>query len=268
LIRENSKHQSFNVRLATSAVEVRIAQRLRHLIFFEEPGTDRKAGARFDRLDCDQYDAYCDHLLVTRTPTETSNPELCHANEEVIGTFRMLRQSIAKTTTGFYSQSEFDLPLLNRKPELEFLELGRSCVLATHRCSHVLELLFQGIWDYVRHNKIDVMFGCASFDGIDPEQHAECLSFLAHHTSQSADWNVCAVADRCVNMKRFARDEIDRRRVLRTLPPLIRAYMRLGCQFGQGCVIDYDFNTVDVLIVLPVATINPRYFSYYGAPTS
>lgn len=53
---------------------------------------------------------------------------------------------------------------------------------------------------------------------------------------------------------------------MRALPPLIKGYLRLGAYIGEGAVIDKQFNTTDVLIVLPVSDINERYFAHFGAP--
>jgi putative hemolysin len=190
-------------------------------------------------------------------------------HEEVVGTYRMLRQEIASRNRGFYSQNEFDLePLLARQKNLRFLELGRSCVLAPYRGTPVIELLWQGIWDYVRNYNIDVMFGCASFCGIEPDHHADQLSFLAHHVAAPADWNAKAQNKRFVEMKRKPIEAVDARRTLLSLPPLIKGYLRLGSFVGEGAVIDKPFNTIDVLVVLPVANINPRYFAHFGAPTN
>ena len=59
----------------------------------------------------------------------------------------------------------------------------------------------------------------------------------------------------------------DQRQALKSLPPLIKGYLRLGCYIGDGAVIDRQFNTIDVLIILPVSRINTRYFAHFGAPS-
>jgi L-ornithine Nalpha-acyltransferase len=46
------------------------------------------------------------------------------------------------------------------------------------------------------------------------------------------------------------------------MPPLIKGYLRVGAKIGDGCVIDHDFGTTDVFIVLPVAQIGARYVNY------
>lgn len=262
-----SKRLDLSIRLATSKQEVEVAQRLRYRVFYDEMGADNRVC--LNERDADKFDEICDHLLVTRARFNGSNPELCVKDGEVVGTYRLLRQSVAQAHHGFYSQQEFDLnPLLKRKPDLSFLELGRSCVLPAYRGTPVIELLWQGIWDYVRNHKCDVMIGCASFEGTDPERHADALSFLGHHTAAPDEWHVQAQANQYVELKRKALGSFDQRRAMLSLPPLIKGYLRLGSYIGDGAVIDHKFNTTDVLIILPVSKINPRYFAHFGAPTN
>jgi L-ornithine Nalpha-acyltransferase len=261
--------QSLGIRLATSQGEILIAQRLRYVVFHEELGAFADEQARATKTDVDRFDAICDHLLVTRQRSAQSDPLMCFGEEEIVGTYRLLRQSIAQNHGGFYSQSEFDLgPLLNRKPELSFLELGRSCILQAYRGTSVIELLWQGIWNYVRAHKLDVMLGCASFEGTDPDAHADALSLLGHHLVASDEWHVRAHESKYIDMRRKTLGGFDQRRAMVKLPPLIKGYLRLGCCVGDGAVIDPNFNTIDVLIILPVSKINPRYFAHFGAPTS
>lgn len=262
-----SKRLDLGIKLAKSSAHIEVAQRLRYRVFYEEMGALPDATLQASKRDQDSFDEICDHLLVTRIRTETSSSELCIDDDEVVGTYRMLRQTIAEKHGGFYSQNEFDVePLLHRKSDLSFLELGRSCVLAQYRGTPVIELLWQGIWNYVRHYKVDVMFGCASFDGIDPDIHADTLSFLGHHTSLPDEWHARAHSDRFIDMKRKPAGAIDCRKAMLSLPPLIKGYLRLGSYIGEGAVIDQAFNTTDILVVLPIASINPRYFAHFGAP--
>jgi putative hemolysin len=67
-------------------------------------------------------------------------------------------------------------------------------------------------------------------------------------------------------MDLIPRDKIDAKAALKAMPPLIKAYMRLGAFVGDGAVIDHQFGTTDVLIILPVEKIDPRYFEHFGAP--
>jgi putative hemolysin len=176
---------------------------------------------------------------------------------------------MARWTNGFYTQGEYDIaPLIAaRSPKYRFMELGRSCVLKPYRNKRTVELLWHGLWTYVREHKVDVMIGCASFEGTDPEQHAMALTYLHHHHLAPPDWRCRAHAGQHVSMNRLPKERIDAKAALKGLPPLIKGYLRLGAFIGDGAVIDRQFGTIDVLIILPVEKIDPRYFDHFGAPS-
>ena len=204
--------------------------------------------------------------MVVQTEPTPVNEAITLADGQLIGTYRLLRQEVAEANGGFYTQGEFDIaPLICAHPDLRFLELGRSCVLKPFRTKPVVELLWQGIWNYVRAHDMHVMLGCASLEGTDPDAHALSLSFLAQAPAPP-EWRVTALPDRHVEMRRIPADQIDQRQALKNLPPLIKGYLRLGCYIGEGAVIDRQFNTIDVLIVLPVSAISSRYFAHFGEP--
>lgn len=251
------------VRLAGSAAEVRRAQALRYRVFYEEMAAIADFRTRQTRRDADRFDRFCDHLLVI---DHSPAGRLRFGFANIVGTYRLLRQEVAEEIGGFYSAGEFDLaPLLRQKPDLAVLELGRSCVLPDYRNKRTLELLWHGIWAYVLRHGSDVMIGCASLEGTDPEKLALSLSFLHHHFRAPEEWRVGAHANRRVEMDRMPAGVIDARAALRSLPPLIKGYLRLGAFIGDGAVIDRQFGTIDVAIVLPVASISSRYVGYYGA---
>lgn len=254
-------------RLAANAAEITAAQRLRYAVFYEELAAKPDEEARRTRLDADRFDEVCDHLLVVDAAARNLPGVISLPDGELVGTYRLLRQEVARRTGGFYTQAEFDIaPLIAAHPQLNFLELGRSCVLKPYRTKPVVELLWQGIWNYVRLNELDVMLGCASLEGTDPAEHAASLSFMAQNCAAPPEWRVRAQPGRYVEMNRLPKESVDARRALASLPPLIKGYLRLGCYIGEGAVIDEQFNTIDVLIILPVSAINPRYFAHFGAP--
>lgn len=256
------------LRLAAGTAEIEACQRLRYRVFYEELGATPQPEAARLHLDSDRFDPICDHLAVIQTAPERNPGAIMLGDGELIGTYRLLRQDVADANGGFYTQDEFDiLPLLAAHPDKRFLELGRSCVLKPFRTKPVVELLWQGIWNYVRVHDMHVMLGCASLEGTDPDGHALALSFLAHHAVPPPEWAVRALPSRYVEMRRLLPEAVDERRALKALPPLIKGYLRLGCYIGEGAVIDRQFNTIDVLIILPVSAINPRYFAHFGEPT-
>lgn len=272
------------LRLAERPKDVKRAQQLRYRVFFEEMSAVADPIAKLARRDMDLYDPVCDHLIVSdyaakpvRSLAATLIPGLqgfevgASADEAkkrppVVGTYRLLRQEVADQTLGFYTAGEFDIePLIARHRGLNFLELGRSCVLKPYRDKRTVELLWHGIWAYVLAHKSDVMIGCASLEGVDPEKLRLPLSYLHHFHAAPAEWRAEALPGKRARFDLLPKEAIDMRSALRTLPPLIKAYLRLGAYVGDGAVVDEAFGTTDVLIVLPKAAINPRYIDYYGA---
>ncbi len=257
---------SLEVRLATTKKEIRRAQKLRYKVFYEEMQAVPTGAALFSRRDKDEYDRICDHLLVIDhdvTPKPFRKPK-----PKVVGTYRLLRQEVADRHWGFYTAGEYDIqPIIDAHPGKRFLELGRSCVLKPYRNKRTVELLWHGIWAFVLHHRIDVMMGCASLEGTDPSRLALPLSFLHHHAQAPEDWRAKAIPERHTRMDLMAKEAVDARAALHALPPLIKGYMRAGATFGDGAVIDRQFGTTDVFVVLPVSMINPRYIDHFG-PTA
>ncbi len=259
---------TLQVRLAETYRDVRRAQRLRYQVFYEEMAAHPSMAARMRRLDRDPFDRVCDHLLVIDLEPAASPVNRWSQKPKVVGTYRLLQQKSAERGGGFYTQGEYDIePMIARQPQgTRFLELGRSCVLKSYRTKRTVELLWHGLWTYVREHKIDAMIGCASFEGTDPAQHAMALSLLYHHSAAPPEW-YCRAHDRDYQpMNLVPREKLDIKAALKAMPPLIKGYMRLGAYFGDGAVVDHQFGTTDVLVVLPVSRINPKYFVHFGAP--
>ena len=252
---------SLEVRLAQTAHEVRQAQKLRYRVFYQEGAAIPNPARLLARRDIDAYDALCDHLLVL---DHAARDKQVANGPAVVGTYRLLRQSVAEDHGGFYTAGEFDIgALIARHDHLQFLELGRSCVLAPYRNKRTVELLWHGIWSYVLQSRFDVMIGCASLDGTDPKQLALPLSFLHHYARAPETWRARALPQRYVEMSRMSKETIDPKAALRVLPPLIKGYLRLGAYIGDGAVVDHEFGTTDVLIVMPVSAINERYIEHF-----
>lgn len=251
---------SLEVRLARDDAEIAAVQEVRFRVFYDELGARRDALHSLEERDSDRFDALCDHLLVV----DTALPGPDH--RRIVGTYRLLRQEIAAKAGGFYSNDEFELEqLVARHPGQQFLELGRSCVLKEYRSKRTIEILWQGIFAYINRYSIGVMTGCASFHGTEPAAHAEALSYLAHYCRTEPQWDVRAVADRYCTMDLMAREAINTKAAIAALPPLIKGYLRLGATIGDGAVIDHQFGTTDVLIILPVSALNARYIGHFGA---
>ena len=248
---------ALETRLADGAAEIQAAQALRYAIFFEEMGARPSDTARDARLDIDAYDPFCDHLLVI----DHDAP----ASEAVVGTYRLLRQSVAAKHAGFYSAGEFDLgPLLaGAGTGTQLLELGRSCVARDYRNAPTINLLWRGIATYLQAHRIGHMFGCGSLHGTDLAEHAAALAYLHHHHLAPPDLRARAWDAERVETDPRAPGTYDARAAARALPPLIKGYLRVGAMIGDGGSIDRAFNTVDVFVIMPVDRITERYASRF-----
>ena len=250
------------VRLAESQEEIAAAQSLRYRVFYEEMDAVPSPEMEILQSDFDQFDEVCDHLLVF-CKDRTDLP--CG----VVGTYRILRRSVAIRCKGFYSASEFDLgPLLEADGEI--MELGRSCVDVEHRTRPTMQLLWQAIAAYVQHYQVELLFGCASLPGTDLDKLKISLSYLHHFHLAPKEIRPRAVAERYVDLNCLPKDKIEFRLVWKSLPPLIKGYLRLGGFVGDGAVIDPQFNTTDVSIIVKTNLITEKYFRHYerSAPWS
>jgi putative hemolysin len=250
---------SLELRLATTKKEIRKAQKLRYRVFFEEGGAIPDATARLIRRDICPFDRVCDHLIVVDHAAAARG-----GGPKVVGAYRLLRQEVAEANFGFYSAGEFDIaPLIARHKGKRFLELGRSCVAASHRGKPTLELLWRGIWAYVQHHCIDAMFGCASLEGAVPADHAAALNCLRRSAMASPEWNAAAAHGRGVDLADLPVGAMDPR-AIRALPPLVKGYWRVGAKFGAQAVVDPKFRTTDVFVIMPIVEIQERYLRYFA----
>lgn len=244
-----AKINNLEVRLANTPIEVSQAIALRVVVFGNDYSINR-----------DEFDDFCDHLIVVDNSLNGDS-----TTGKVVATYRLLSQKMAKEAGGFCTQKEYDIErLIAEKPNQNFLELGRSCVLEQFRNKRTLELLWAGTWKYVRNNNIDVMFGCASFEGTLPNEHRKAIHFLNQLTAKNSDWKVDAIVGLGSKAELLASDQIDPKKIIRNLPPLIKGYLRLGAVFSAEAVVDEKFGTTDILVMMPVSNLNPKYVNYYG----
>ncbi len=244
---------SLEVRLAQTMAEIEAAQRLRYDIFYREMAAEPTAEMAAASRDFDEFDTVCDHLLVI----DHNLPE----DDGVVGTYRLIRREMAARRGSFYSSGEFDISRIIDYPG-EILELGRACVALPYR-GRGINLLFRGIANYVSRYNIEVMFGCASLPGTTPDDVALPLSYLYYYYLAPPALRAVAVANRYVEMRRIAAHDIDPSAAMFEMPPLLKAYLRLGGFIGEGAVIDSQFGTTDVCVIVKTDLITDKYAKHY-----
>jgi putative hemolysin len=234
----------FSVKLARTESDLLAAQRLRYQVFVEELGGGGTMVDHDLRLERDRFDPFFDHLLL-RDETR----------DLVVGVYRVMRQDQARAAGQFYSADEYDLaPLMSSGRRL--LELGRSCLHREYRGGMALHYLWAGLACYIAEHRIDLLFGVASFHGTDARALAQPLALLHHRHLAPKDMRVRARAEGFQPMDMIAEEALDRRAAMLAIPPLIKAYLRLGGVVGEGAFVDRSFNTTDVCLILDTARMN------------
>ncbi|ATU73882.1 hemolysin-like protein [Komagataeibacter rhaeticus] len=246
---------NLGVRIAATDEERDAAQALRYRVFYEEMGARPDSRTARLRRDVDEFDDYADHLLVI-------DHAISSGARGVVGTYRLMQGDAARKLGKFYTSSEYDISPLTEFPG-RLLEVGRSCVDRNYRGRAAMQLLWRGIASYIFLHRIDVLFGCASLPGTNPDALSDELTYLYHNHLAPPALRVRALPERRVEMLRSDPQLLDHRRSLARLPPLIKGYLRLGGYVGDGAVIDEQFNTTDVAVLVKSELLADKYYRHY-----
>ena len=235
----------YRVKLAETEAEREGAQRLRYRVFVEEMGAHATPEEAAARREWDDFDPCFDHLILLSLSRPIADPL-----DRVVGVYRLMRGEVALAGPGFYGAGEYDLAAIagSGRP---CVELGRSCVAREHRGGPAMHLLWNGLASYVLERGIELLFGVASFHGTDPAPLRRGARLSPPRAPGAADLRVRAQAGALPRHEPdAARGRSTRRGRCRPIPPLIKAYLRLGGFVGDGAFVDRDFNTIDVCVVM------------------
>lgn len=243
----------FQVKLASTEAELRAAQALRYRVFVEELGGDGPLVDHEAGLERDRFDPFYDHLLLLDTAREGA----------VVGVYRLMRDDQAAVAGQFYSEDEYDLSVLKSSGR-KLMELGRSCLDADYRGGAAMYHLWNGLAHYVAEYDIEILFGVASFHGVDPAALAQPLSLLHHRHLAPENLRVRAREAQYQRLDLLPADALNRRIAMLQVPALIKAYLRLGGYVGDGAYVDHAFNTTDVCLILDTQTLNEKQKNIYS----
>jgi putative hemolysin len=129
-----------------------------------------------------------------------------------------------------------------------------------------MPIMWRGLAECVMQNSIGMFFGCASFPGTRPEEMGPALSYLHHHHLAPEWLRPRALAHHYVSMEMLPPSELDAQAIVADLPPLIKGYMRLGGFVGDGAVVDRQFNTTDVCVIVQTDQMTHKYKRHYKWP--
>ena len=229
--------------------DVRAAQRLRHQVFVGEMGARPTPLANAPAgHDIDLFDEFCEHLIVRTAPVNDEPGE-------VVGTYRVLTPGAAQRAGSFYSDTEFDLTRLRPLRE-RMVELGRSCVHVDHRSGGVILALWGALAQFMEHNAMETVIGCASISMRDGGHCAASLWARLRETHLAAA--DCQVRPRVP----LPVDDLDQG--LDVEPPaLIKGYLRMGARVLGAPAWDPQFGTADLPLLTRVAAIPERYKRHF-----
>ena len=234
-----------------------LAQKLRYKIFHDEIGANNLPKELIEKQkDYDQMDEFCDHLIAYD-----------QKHNKVVGTYRLLRGAVAEKTGRFYSEDEFDImPVMKRFKEngKEVLELSRACVDMEYRDKAIIQLLWAGVAKYASFYDVSIFFGCGSFKGTDVKKIEKQLAYLYYNHLARDEMRIKPQAHRHVKMDNISKEEIDanEKEILVGMPALMKGYMRIGADVGDGAVQDFIYNTTDVMITVEVNRMQEKYHNH------
>lgn len=239
-ILEKGRFNSLTVSLAHDDNDVRQCQALRYRVFGEEMGAQLSG----DGLDVDYFDAHCRHLLVRDSVTQ-----------RIVGTTRILLDEDAFQAGSFYSQSEFDMTQVLALPG-RFMEIGRTCIDAEYRTGAALGLMWRGVLSLMDLHKIDYVMGCASIPFGDTGRYA--MSVFQHLQQKHYAAEYLRVYPKVSLPRECAPSSLDV-----VMPPLVRAYLRLGASVCGELHWDMAFNVADALMFIDRDHLNTRYLNRF-----
>ncbi|MFI4940171.1 MAG: GNAT family N-acetyltransferase [Burkholderiales bacterium] len=238
----NTAHSKLTLSLASTPEEVREVQQLRYKVFVESMGLSALKNA--EEIDCDEFDSYCDHLIVRDSGTL-----------EVVGTYRVMGPNAAREMGRYYSEQEFDLSRLNNLRG-SIAEAGRACIHPNYRSGGVIMMLWAGLAAFMKKEHCQYLVGCASVSLADGGHNAAALYHALNDT------NLAPSEYRVTPYLPFPIDEREADHVAH-IPPLIKGYLRSGAWVCGEPAWDPDFHSADFFLLLPLAKLDNRYARHY-----
>jgi putative hemolysin len=241
------------VKLAETNAEIKKAQSLRYSVFYKEKNAKAGLSKKFLRRDFDRVDRFADHLIVIDKNRRS-------LQNNIIGTYRLIRGDLANQYGGFYTSTEFDLSnIFHSYKNRQILELGRSCVHKKYRNGATVNLLWKAIANYVSIYDIKILLGCASFPGTNVMNFLDELAYLKRNHSLQSELSVRSLDVNIYPINNSKNNNISDLKLFIKLPPLIKGYLRVGGKVSESYFVDHDFNTIDLCLVVQTNDINNKY---------
>ena len=238
-----ARHDKYTVFIAEDEHTKQLCYKLRYDVFAKELGAE--ISVVNNGIDKDRFDDHCQHLVVFN-----------NRNNEIVATTRLLDNNGRKKTGIFYSETEFDLTnIIN--PDINFIEVGRTCIHPAYRRGIVLAMLWRGIADMIVSKKIDYLIGCASIPLSNGDKY---ISSVMNHINNNHYAPECLRVHPRIPL-RLTADQPHADDAI--LPTLLKAYLRQGALICGQPYWDAAFGVADVFVLLESSKISSRYSKYF-----
>lgn len=241
----------FILKTVNNVSELREALKLRYQVFHREMRDIEIENG----VDVDEFDLLCDHLII-----------IDKKSNKIVGTYRM---NCTLFTDNFYSAKEFHLHRLMKQPGIK-IELGRACIHKDHRRGVVISLLWRGIADYMIASGAQFLFGCASVKTQDPREAALMYKYFQEDNRFMADYFAPTTTEftmpdlnQWIHFFKNPLTEAQKKEAEALIPPLFRAYLKVGCYLGGPPAWDEEFKCIDFLTILHKEDLNRALWKKY-----
>jgi len=248
---QTAQKRDLTVRIAENQLEIEKALSLRYNVFNLELG-EGLPQSREAQKDRDEYDLYCDHLIVVDQANDN----------EVVGTYRLLRKSTALANSGFYSESEFILGNVYHI-QGEIAEIGRSCVHPDYRDGSVISLLWIGLGRFMKDHDVKFLMGCGSVHSTDSENASRIYSYLKLKDGLEETLRIIPLPTHRIDGFDPNLKLEDEKTAAKSIPPIIKGYLRAGAKICGEPAIDRTFGTIDFFLFFNRDNIDARYGRHY-----
>lgn len=221
----------YTVASAQSSVDIDAVYALRGLCFGAAGGAE------------DQFDAAATHVLIR---TEEGS---------VVASFRMSVIEAAQLDQS-YAAASYDLSKLAGFAG-RMLELGRFCIHPEHRDPDILRIAWAALTGFVDETEVQMLFGCSSFEGTDPEGYLDAFAILKARHLGPAQWLPTIKAGEVFPFGVQVGRKPDLAKGNAVMPPLLRTYLMMGGWVSDHAVVDRAMNTLHVFTALEIGSIPP-----------
>jgi len=240
----------FRIKLAQTEEDRKQAYRLRYDIFLKE--LEGKAGILPEEgVETDIYDEFCDHLIVINNERKSA-----------VGTYRLLSGYKVNPKIGFYAEKIFEIGKIKNLGK-NILELGRSCVHKDYREGLIINLLWNGIAEYIKENNIRYLFGSVRLYTTDPVEISDIFSLIKEKYYSVQDLRVAPLKESIVEGITEALAPFDSKKIFLKLPALVKGYLRLGMKVCGPPAWDRHLESVVLFVALDINEMTPSYRKHY-----